>query len=403
MLSVRPGSGIHGRKASTPVINQTASPRVAHVVGTYLRSTTTFIYQYISNMRRYQPLVLATFQECPERFPFSDLYVPDLTQVESILIKVIRRLFHRQILVDAYFREVLASHDVSVLHAHFGPMGVFTLPLRAQTKLPLVTTFYGFDMSRLPRKPGWRRSYHKLFSEGDLFLVEGSQMRRQLVGLGCPEEKVKIQCIGVDLGSFSYRPAPPSDEQVRILMCGRFVEKKGFEDGIYAFAQILPEFPKAQLRIVGDGPLRPSIVQLIDRLEINDQVELMGAVEYDVYAEEARQAHLFMAPSVTAANGDTEGGAPTVLLEMQARGLPVLSTFHADIPEIVVDGDSGYLVPEHDSAALSEKLAQLLAHPEDWDGMGRAGRAHVEKRHDIVTLAQELEHKYDALGAKCGR
>ena len=161
-------------------------------------------------------------------------------------------------------------------------------------------------------------------------------------------------------------------------MCGRFVEKKGFEVGIRAFAQIRHEFPKARLRIVGDGPLRPDIERLVRKHELDEYVLILGALPYDAYAEEAVRAHIFLAPSVTAANGDSEGGAPTVLLEMQARGLPILSSRHADIPEVVVDNVSGYLAPERDVEALSEKLVQLLAHPEQWDEMGQAGRAHME-------------------------
>lgn len=130
---------------------------------------------------------------------------------------------------------------------------------------------------------------------------------------------------------------------------------------------------------------------------MEERVLLLGALPYHAYGEEADKAHILLAPSVTAANGDSEGGAPTVLLEMQARGLPILSTRHADIPEVVVDNVSGYLVPERDIEALSAKLVHLLAHPEQWDGIGEAGRAHVERQHDIVRLARELEGKYDAL------
>jgi colanic acid/amylovoran biosynthesis glycosyltransferase len=275
--------------------------------------------------------------------------------------------------------------------------------------LPLVTTFYGFDMSAMPQKRGWRKSYQKLFSQGDLFLVEGSHMREQLVSLGCPRDRVQIQRIGVDLDKFSFPPTRSADlnaspgervrpgEAVRILMVGRLVEKKGFEYGIRAFARILPRFPNAQLRIVGDGKLRARLEQIVQQLGIGDEVVMLGAVPYAVYAEEARRAHIFMAPSATAANGDSEGGAPTVLLEMQARGLPVLSTQHADIPEVVIDGASGYLVPERDEVALSQKLAELLAHPERWHEMGRAGRTHMEKQHNIVTVTKELERKYDSL------
>jgi colanic acid/amylovoran biosynthesis glycosyltransferase len=392
-------------KGTTSQSAREQRPTVAHLVGTYLRSTATFVYQYITNMHRYRPLVLATFTEYPERFPFSALCAPDLSWPQGVLLKILRRLSHRQRMVEPFFQEIIQARGVTLLHAHFGPLGVFSLPLRAWSNLPLVTTFYGFDMSAMPRKRRWRKSYQELFSQGDLFLVEGSHMRDQLVSLGCPRDRVQIQRIGVDLDKFSLRPSPsaelhiPPGEMVRLLMVGRFVEKKGFEYGIRAFARILPEFPSARLRIVGDGELRAPLEQLVQQLEVEDEVVMLGAVPYDVYTEEARRAHIFMAPSVTAANGDSEGGAPTVLLEMQARGLPVLSTLHADIPEVVVDGASGYLVPERDEVTMSERLAELLAHPERWDEMGRAGRAHMERQHNIVTLAQELERKYDSARA----
>jgi colanic acid/amylovoran biosynthesis glycosyltransferase len=346
-------------------------------------------------MHRYEPVVLSALKERPERFPFSRLYIPDLSKLEALFVKVDRRLFHRERLVESFFRQVTQSHTVKLLHAHFGPMGVLALPLCSE--LPLVITFYGKDMSVFPQKPSWLRSYRSLFQEGDLFLVEGSHMKQELAELGCPPRKIQIQRIGVDLRKLSYRPAPPIHDNVRILMCGRFVEKKGFEYGIRAFSRVVNEFPNVQLRIVGDGPLRPGVERLIRDLHVADRVVLLGYLDYDSYAREAERAHLFMAPSVTAANGDSEGGAPTVILEMEARGLPVLSTRHADIPEVVMDGVSGYLVPERDAVALATKLSWLLAHPERWNEMGKAGRSHIEDQHDIVKLAQQLEEKYDAV------
>lgn len=372
-------------------------PTMAHLVPRYLSRTATFIYQYITNLHHYSPVVLATFREHPEQFPFSALHIPHLSQLQAFLVRIDRRLFHRQRLVEHFFRQTILSRRVKLLHAHFGPMGVFALPLRSSLGLPLVTTFYGTDMSAVPKRPRWRRSYRNLFDHGELFLIEGSHMRNQLVELGCPPGKVQIQRIGVDLKSFSYRVAPPVHENVRILMCGRFVEKKGFEYGIRAFSRVLLEFPNAQLRIIGDGPLRRRIQSLVRRLglENGERVVLLGHLSYARYQQEATNSHIFMAPSVTAADGDSEGGAPTVLLEMQARGLPVLSTLHADIPEVVVNGASGYLVSERDELALAQKLVELLAHPERWNQMGKAGRAHIESQHNIVTLAQQLEKIYD--------
>ncbi|HEY9737804.1 MAG TPA: glycosyltransferase, partial [Trichocoleus sp.] len=83
--------------------------------------------------------------------------------------------------------------------------------------------------------------------------------------------------------------------------------------------------------------------------------------------------------------------------EAMAMGLPVLSTFHGGIPELVQDGVSGYLVPERDSEALAARLKDLLDHPERWEAMGQAGRAYVEAHYNIETLNDRLVQVYEHL------
>lgn len=100
-------------------------------------------------------------------------------------------------------------------------------------------------------------------------------------------------------------------------------------------------------------------------------------------------AHLFIAPSVTAKDGNQD--APiNVLKEAMAMGLPAISTDHGGIPELVEDGVSGFLVPERDVDALVEKLGYLIEHPEIWTEMGRAGRAYVEAHYDLNKLNDQL-------------
>jgi colanic acid/amylovoran biosynthesis glycosyltransferase len=100
-----------------------------------------------------------------------------------------------------------------------------------------------------------------------------------------------------------------------------------------------------------------------------------------------------MLPSVVASDGDTEG-TPVSLMEAQALGMPVLSTRHAGIPEIVADGEAGYLVPEKDVAALAERLIFLADHPGLWPALGRAGRCGMEERHSLSKLNRDLVEIY---------
>jgi colanic acid/amylovoran biosynthesis glycosyltransferase len=136
---------------------------------------------------------------------------------------------------------------------------------------------------------------------------------------------------------------------------------------------------------------------LIASRGLTDCVQLLGFQPYEVLRRELQAADILLAPSRTASNGDSEGGAPTILLEAQAAGLPVVATTHADIPYVVAAGKSALLAPEGDPAALAECLTSLLGCPERWPEMSRAGRRHVEHEHDVRTTAAGLEETYFAL------
>ena len=207
-----------------------------------------------------------------------------------------------------------------------------------------------------------------------------------------------IQHIGVDTEKINFKERTfPSDGKIVILSCGRFVEKKGLIYALQALKLLISKNPQVEFRIIGDGILRNSIGSFIKENNLSPYVYLLGYQSHYVFVEELGKAHIYIQPSVTAQNGDSEGGAPTTLLEAQAAGVPVLSTYHADIPEVVVDGKSGFLVPERDSNALAERLEYLIAHPEEWSTMGREGRRHVEMNYTIYKETENLENIYDAL------
>jgi colanic acid/amylovoran biosynthesis glycosyltransferase len=151
-----------------------------------------------------------------------------------------------------------------------------------------------------------------------------------------------------------------------------------------------------QYTIIGDGERRELIETTIAEHGLEDIVELRGWQPQSVVADEMADAHLFILPSVTAENGDKEG-TPTVLLEAQSMGLPVVSTYHAGIPEIVEDGETGLLVPERDSEALADALETLISNPERWPEMGKRGREHIERNHSIEAVTDDLLKLYRSL------
>jgi colanic acid/amylovoran biosynthesis glycosyltransferase len=275
------------------------------------------------------------------------------------------------------------------------------LRIKRDTGLPLVTSFYGIDASAIPKQKRWQTKYRILFEQGDIFLAEGNHLKRRLMALGCPEEKIRIQRLGVELDQIPFKTRMPKENgKVIILFCGRFTQKKGVMDALKAVYEVYRAYPHLEFRIVGDGQMRPQIEEFIKGNGMGSYTRLLGMQPHSVLREELERADLFIHPSRTAQDGETEGGAPTILLEAQASGLPVLSTYHCDIPEYVLDGKSGFLVAEKDWQALSERLLYLLKGQDRWKAMGEAGRRHMELSYDVRKEIDHLENIYTQLGVK---
>jgi len=291
----------------------------------------------------------------------------------------------------------LTREPYEVVHCQFGQLGLKALRLREMgvARGRLVVSFRGFDLTA----NGASESYERLFREGDLFLPVCERFRQKLIALGCEESKIQVLRSGLALSNFEFTPRRRgTDEPTKLLTIARLVEKKGVAYGIEAVARLKASGHRVRYTIVGDGPLRKDLEQRIQRLGLFEEVRLVGAQNHDDVLSMLQDAHILLAPSVTASTGDQEG-IPNALKEAMAMGLPVLSTVHSGIPELVEDGVSGFLVPERDVEALADRLACLLDHPELWPEMGRAGRTRVEAEYDIRKLNDQLLAHYRGLAS----
>ena len=310
--------------------------------------------------------------------------------------------------LNAFYRTLIflneGSHECDIVHCHFGPNGDLGALLKSvgAVRGKVVTTFHGYDLSNYLRAKG-SNAYDSLFRTGDLFLPISERWKEELVELGCNENKIVVHRMGVDLGSFAFSPRQLRDDgRIQLLTVARLVEKKGVRYGIQAVAKLLDQYQRIEYRIVGDGPLKDDIGRLIDELGIGDRVKLLGWKRQAETIELMKEAHIFLAPSVTGGDGGQEG-IPVALMEALAQGLPVVSTQHGGIPELIQDGKSGFLVPERDVDALARKLEYLIQHPEIWPEMGRAGRDYVEMYYDIDKLNDRLVGLFQRLldGSDC--
>lgn len=300
---------------------------------------------------------------------------------------------------NGYMGSVLDRVKPHVVHSHFGNSGWMNARLVAKRGLPHFVTFYGQDVSMLPReKPAWRSRYHELFhTPGTRFLCEGGHMVRELIQLGCPPEKASLHRLGVEVDSIRFQTrAWNRNEPYRVLIAGSFREKKGIPYALEALGRLRHETP-LEVTVIGDAGSaaeKSRILEVIARQGLTDRVKLLGFQPHRVFFEESYRHHLFLSPSVTAASGDTEGGAPVSLIEMVATGIPVVSSFHCDIPEVVLHGQTGWLAPERDVDGIVAAIRQWLANPDHWDSMVRAGREHVERNYASKTQAELLSGLY---------
>jgi len=286
----------------------------------------------------------------------------------------------------------LGSNNYDAFVCHFGPNGNKAVRLRDIGAISgkIVTIFHGYDMTAIPKSCG-DNVYERLFATGDLFLPISEHWRNRLIQMGCDPDKIIVHRMGVDLESLTFIPRVISGgSPIRIITVARLVEKKGVEYGIRAVAALVEKFPQITYEIAGDGPLRESLQALIEELGINNKIRLIGWRSNDEIKRLLRCAHILLAPSVTAENGDQEG-IPVALMEAMAMGLPVISTFHSGIPELIDDGVSGYLVPERDVDTLALKIFTLIEYPDESTRMARAGRDKIKTKFDINTLNLKFE------------
>ena len=378
-----------------------ARPAAAHFRSTFLAPTETFVYEQLRALEAYEPIVLTRRRINEELIPWERVYAterlaPPRTRWATAASDAVRLPSP----VETRAMSAVARRaGAAVLHAHFGPDGRPLLPVKRATGLPLVTTFYGHDVSSFPKRWGGlsRQLYRGLFRDGDAFLVLSEDMRRDLVALGAPEARIVVHHLGIDVGTFAFRPPrrPEAGEAVRFAAVGRIVEKKGFQPLVEAFARARREHPM-HLTIVGEGPLRPQVEELVERNGLHADVSILGRRPHAEVAALMSASDVFVLPSVTSAEGDKEG-TPTVLMEAMASGLPAISTRHAGIPEVVRDYETGLLVEERDVDGLARALVTAAGAADRWPEWAEAGRRHVEAEFNSIGQARRLEAIYDSL------
>ncbi len=274
---------------------------------------------------------------------------------------------------------------------HMGNGARVGKPLAEALGVPLLACFGGSDVNMEASMARYRRAYVDILQSPSVHCVGvAGYLRDKLLELGASPERTFVWHRGCDIDTFG-KPQTRLDKTggLKILIAARFYEVKGHQYAVRAFEKVLARVPKAQLHLLGDGPLLDETKELAASLQIASSVFFHGHVDHTDVLQHLRNTDIYMHPSIECNEGRIEG-VPNAIMEAHAVGLPVVASRHGGIPEVVVDGKSGFLVPERDVEMLAEKLALLAEDPQLRQQMGLVGRSHIEQEFNLTIQSRRL-------------
>ncbi len=404
--------------------------RVAYILGTFPQPSQTFIAREVRGLRRAGvPLLLfALKRRSPDALERADLawfgavrFAPFVLSPSTVRANLSQALRHPGRYGSALWRLLMLPHrprifvlravvlfaraawiaeqvegqgGCSQVHAHFAlaqtevAMAVSTL-----LRVPFSFTAHARDIYATPSALAEKMRAARVVVTCTGYNV--AHLRELCPDL--PPHHVRLVHHGVDTGSHAegLEPNAPRATPPRILAAGRLIEKKGFDTLIRACRLLADRSVRFECRIFGNGPLETALRQLIDSHSLSAVVTLAGWAGADTLQEEMRAASVFAMPSRVTRGGDRDG-IPNVVLEAMAAGLPVVATAVSGIPEAVLDGATGWLVPPDDAAALAGALERVLGDPALARTFGAAARSRIADEFALDVASRRLASVFSA-------
>jgi colanic acid/amylovoran biosynthesis glycosyltransferase len=291
------------------------------------------------------------------------------------------------------FIPFLDKPQYDIVHAHFGINGNYVTELR---KLGLfknakfITTFHGYDLNEVFSRSNF---YTSLFEDCNLFTVNSFYSKKRLLQLKCNEKKIRLLPVGVDTTIFRKQSINTSiRDEMRLLFVGRLIKLKG-PDLFIEMCKKLVERKKIQFNatIIGTGPMVADIFNIINQYDLKN-VTMEGALTQEDVLRLMDQSDIFILPGLTI-DGLAEAQG-LVIQEAQAMQLPVIVSDAGGMREGMIDGITGFVVPEGDINGFVEKIELLAKDSALRIRMGEAGRKFVAENFDIHILNERLMQIY---------
>lgn len=364
----------------------------------------TFVYEQITSLSRsHKVSLLAYYYPNSDKFPLSN----DKHQIkvyknfaDKLLSRIAERFSFGNTLMSLFNKSITKSlirkEKYEVIHAHFGTNAVAILPVAKALNIPLIPTFHGIDASpAMLKNIQYSKHLPELFEYARKIVIVSPHMIDTL-DLETYIDKVELIACGVDFNLFTRNGQRPStsDGIIRILHSGRLVEKKGVPDLIRVFTSLCQKYDNIRLVIIGGGAETSICEQLIETSGLQAKIFLLGTMPHADVIKYMNDSDIFVLNAKTSKHGDMEG-TPVSIQEAMSMELPVISTYHAGIPQVIVDQECGLLVEENDSRGLSAALETLINNETLRFSLGQRARERIISNFSIDIYRQRIAKLFD--------
>ncbi len=292
------------------------------------------------------------------------------------LLKLLPAFFYHKLKKQTnndYLKFYLKNEKIEIVLAEYGVTGAVNLELLKELNIKLIVHFHGFDASVKQVITKYKTAYKEMFEYANSIIVVSNVMKQKIFELGCPEKKLVLNTYGPNQ---LFLDIEPIFSKKQFIAIGRFVDKKAPYYTIVAFQKVLQKHPDAKLIFGGDGFLINTSKNIAKMLNISKNVIFFGVIPPEDFKKYLKESLAFVQHSITAENGDMEG-TPVAVLEASAAGLPVISTFHAGIPDVIINEETGLLVEEHDVDGMAKNMLRILDDIQLAGKLGEAGKKRV--------------------------